>query len=211
MSSPAKLVRLVVVVVALIYSFALYSNGLQFNDQTGRILALLPTASVVCVILWDLYALKSRSIAKFFKRPRIDGLWLLTLRPSPESQIPKGGNRGPIKAYAVIKQSFWSLHITQFTVESTSESISHSWHIPLDGGPVVLNYIYSNVPKERHAERSVRSNGSSAISFRLFTPNELEGTYFTDRYTKGDIEMSLISRRHEFNSFKECDRSVPKA
>jgi len=204
MKRPDTLVKSVVFVVALVYSITIYLSGSELDSAIIKILSFLPTLAVMLLILWDYLALKLPIVRKFMNRPRFDGLWKFSLTPTAESHIPEGGNKGPIPGYMIVKQTFWSLHVTQFTEESASESIAYTWRRSEEGGPVKLSYIYRNKPKAKHLSRSHPSDGSSSIEFRSMSPKVLESTYFTDRYTQGDIELAFLTRDSEFGSYKEC-------
>lgn len=204
MKRPDTLVKSVVLIVAFVYSIAIYVSGIELNSVIVKILSVLPTLAISLLILWDYTALKVPLLRKFTNRPRFDGLWKVSMMPTTESHIPEGGNRGPIPGYMIVKQTFWNLHITQFTEQSASESIAYTWKRSEEGGPVKLSYIYRNMPKAKHLSRSNPSDGCSSIDFRSMSPKVLESTYFTNRYTQGDIDLTHLTRASEFGSYSEC-------
>ena len=120
--------------------------------------------------LGDLWPWRCPLINKTTHRPRIDGLWEVTLTPTAESHIPEAGNRGPIRAYLAISQTYWSLHIRQLTAESGSDSKSFFWEL-LPGADVErLNFLYQNDPLPEHLPRSPRHLGSCSLNTARLVP-----------------------------------------
>ena len=129
----------------------------------------------------------------------------MTLTPTAESHIPEAGNRGPIRAYLVISQTYWSLHIRQLTAESGSDSKSFFWEL-LPGADVErLNFLYQNDPLPEHLPRSPRHLGSCSLNTARLVPDQISGVYFTDRYTQGGMQIRLIDRTKGYTSFQEAD------
>ncbi len=93
-------------------------------------------------------------------RTRIDGLWRVELVPTDESHIPAGGNRGPIPGFLVISQSYWSVYVRQFTVESASRSRAFFWEHPDGAEAETLTFVYENVPQQQYQHRSQRHLGT---------------------------------------------------
>ncbi|WP_231912116.1 hypothetical protein [Rhodococcus sp. HS-D2] len=137
-------------------------------------------------------------------RPRIDGLWEITLTPTKESRIPEGGNRGPIPGYVVITQSYWALHVRQLTAESGSASKSFFWDQAPGDDVDRLSFLYQNDPRPEHRERSHRHLGSCSLNTTRLLPELIHGTYFTDRYTQGEMELRLVDRTKGYTSFREA-------
>lgn len=132
----------------------------------------------------------------------------MALWPTVESHIPKGGNHGPITAYMVISQSYWSLHVRQHTAESGSESRSFFWE-RLPGRDVDrLNFLFQNDPRPEHRSRSPRHLGSCSLDTAKLIPSLIQGVYFTDRYTQGEMKMGFIDRSKGYGSFDEAAAPV---
>jgi hypothetical protein len=49
--------------------------------------------------------------------------------------------------------------------------------------------------------------GACRISLAGLTPRSITGRYYTDRFTAGDMELSLISRSTEHSTFGEAAAS----
>ena len=136
------------------------------------------------------YASEAISVAVFFSGIYESFFWRL----NPFEKTPKLSKKytGIIKsnydkverkATLVIKQTLLSIHITLITDESKSSSLSASIDEIL--GETQLTYCYLNTPKAKCRERSEIHYGTAMLS--LSTSEILEGQYYTDRKTNGDM------------------------
>lgn len=202
------LVRLVVLAVGLAYSVVLVLSGVRLDDPLKAVVSALPAVASALLLLWDAWAWRLPIVHRATHRPRIDGLWEVTLRPTPESHIPMAGSRGPITAYIVITQSYWSLHVRQHTAESGSDSRSFFWERRAGADVAELTFIYENDPRPEHRARSPRHLGVCAIKMANLVPRSMVGTYFTDRYTQGDMRIELVDRTRGYGSFRDASAHV---
>lgn len=128
-----------------------------------------------CSYLWKLKFFKSW----FVQIPNLNGTWKGTLISTWE-----GSN--PIDITLEIKQSLFKISCVMITSESKSESISCDYIIDEDNQKNKLTYIYINKPKSIHRDRSAIHYGSVILEI---DKNTLNGSYWTDRKTIGDIEL----------------------
>ena len=84
-----------------------------------------------------------------------------------------------------IKQTLLSVHVTMITDESKSRSLSASIDEIL--GEMQLTYCYLNTPKSEYRDRSEIHYGTTALS--ISNPKEIDGQYYTDRKTMGDLHF----------------------
>ena len=122
MNNTAKFARLVAVSVSAVWAAALFYSGVDLDGHARRVLAYLPSAIGFLVVAFDLWLWKIPGVAHIAGRPRVYGTWKATLRPSSGSQIPPGGNRGPIIGAMVIEQTFWTTSVRFHTDQSSSKS-----------------------------------------------------------------------------------------
>lgn len=210
MSRPSKPVHYAVLGASLVYSLALYLADLRLDTHLKQGLALLPALAAAVLAAWDLFLWRLPGLARLTKRPRLDGLWRAELHPTQESHIPAGGNRGPIPAYLVIAQTYWSVAVRQYTGESKSDSRASFWQRSPDAAVETLAFLYENNPEQRHQARSPRHLGSCTLDSTNKAPEEMAGVYFTDRYTKGDMTMTLVDRSTGHSSFTAAEAHQPK-
>lgn len=209
MSRPTNLVRWTVVIVGVVYAVALSVSGVRLDGSSKTAVSYLPTAAVGVTVAFDLWLWKLPFALKLHRRPRVDGLWRATLQSDERSLIPDGGERGPIAAYLIIEQTFWSLSTVQLTAESRSDSRAaqilkrnHSTNRRL------LSYTFDNTPVREHIQRSPRSTGACDLAVAAGAPTAIEGHYFTDRFTAGALKAKLIDRTTNYESFDDADAHV---
>jgi hypothetical protein len=95
----------------------------------------------------------------------------------------------PIQTEIKITQTFFNVQVKIKTNESRSHSIGASFDIEKDRGLEQLIYSYINTPKSSVRDRSEIHYGSTLLTFEGFEVNEMEGQYWTDRETTGEITL----------------------
>ena len=201
MDKPAATVRLTTVVVGAAYAGALYISGEHLQAGLKQALSYLPAFAVLAVTLWDVWLWRQPFVHRFARRPVLAGTWRATLKPTADSHIPLGGNRGPIEAYVIITQSYWSISVRQYTVESRSESKAAMWSGGSTSSNKILTFTFANMPKQELESRSRSHPGTAAVDVVGSQPRILSGYYFTDRYTKGDMTLALFDRSVDHPDF----------
>ena len=205
MTKPTSSVRVTVIAVGVVYTLALKVSGVSLDSVAKQVVAALPVLAAGALVVWDLWLWRIPGLHGLTHRPRIDGLWFATLEPTVESHIPKGGNRGPIPAYLVIRQTYWSLAIRQYTRESTSDSRASFWERRSGASWETVAFLFDNTPRQRHQQRSPRHFGACQLDPTEQTPAEMTGTYFTDRYTRGDMSLTHVDRTRGYASFAAAE------
>ena len=209
MSRPHQTARLTAVALGVVYAITLHVSGVALRAEVRTVLRYLPTVAVLGVVIFDVWLWRLPGIQRLAGRPRIDGTWVTTLSPDPESHIPEKGNRGPIDAAVLIEQTYWTIAVTLLTEESRSESTSAAVRRTGDSKQrQALNYTYVNTPKQEHRSRSRPHVGASRLEVAGLTPSCLTGTYWTDRLTAGDMALRRVSRRTDYASLAEVLTAV---
>lgn len=201
MGRPTALARAVTILISSVYSIVLFALGFDLPTWWRFVVSFLPTLTVLGVVGWDLWVWRWPGVQGLVRRPDLRGLWRVSLTPHPDSVIPEGGNRGPIDAFLEIKQSFWAVHLRLYTEQSSSKSTATTWLPAYESSVDNLTFTYDNVPKMSESHRSMRSAGACNLIPASLKPNEIEGTYFTDRFTKGDLTLNLVDRTTGYPSF----------
>jgi len=175
----------------LVWSTVIAVSGIELPTVTEKLLAYVPTLALVVAVAFDLLLWRLPWLRKAHKRPLLRGTWDTVITPHPDSHIPPGGNRGPIYAVTEVEQSFWTMCITMKSDES--ESISRAEQLASDGGSrtrQVLTYTYTNTPTLAVRERSPIHVGATMLSVVGDKPQNMTGTYWTDRLTIGDLNLT---------------------
>ena len=203
MGRPTIAVRWTAFGVSAVYTAVLWLVGLEVDSLT-QFLALLPSLSAAVLIAWDLFLWKLKPFSGFTRRPRLEGLWQVTLTPTSESHIPEGGNTGPIDAYLVVVHTYWSFYGRLLTSESASWSRAHFWGAQ-DGAPTEhLTFTYQNEPRADLEHRSRSHLGSCTLRPETKSPETVTGVYSTDRYTRGDMKLRLVDRSSGYATYDKA-------
>lgn len=208
MGRPISFARTITLVVSAVYSIILFALGFQLPDWWRFAVAFLPTLVILALVAWDLWLWRLPGVQGLTRRPDLRGLWSVRLTPHPGSIIPEGGKRGSISAFLEIKQSFWTVHLRLYTDQSASSSNPTNWLPSSESAVENLTFTYENTPRVNEAPRSTRSVGTCKLVPTSLKPSEVEGSYFTDRFTKGDMALNLIGRTTGFPSYRAASKYV---
>lgn len=159
-------------------------ESIDFNKAIGHI----STTITINVILWTLF-IKWVWKWRFFYPwlvpfPDLSGEWEGKLKSNWKEK-----SLDPISTEVKISQTFFNVQVKIKTNESRSHSIGASFDIDKDRGLEQLIYSYINTPKSCVRERSEIHHGSTLLTFEGFKVNEMEGHYWTDRETTGEIKL----------------------
>lgn len=122
------------------------------------------------------------------KQPDIQGTWKARLvsnwiDPATNQQVL------PIDCVMAVRQTFSSLSARLFTRESNSFLVAHNLVCQNDGVFQLLG-VYQNTPQiALRGQRSEMHYGALLLEVRGDPPTALVGHYWTDRGTKGAIEL----------------------
>jgi hypothetical protein len=152
---------------------------------------LAPIAPAVAVawaglLVFDRYAWRWPGIRKLTGRPGLHGTWHGRL--ASDWVNPKTNERVPPDpdVFLVIRQRFWSISVRQLTKESASASMTASLTSGEDGVHELV-FIYGNKPKQEFRHRSEIHHGAAVLTAPRSVGDGIEGHYFTDRKTCGDL------------------------
>lgn len=117
--------------------------------------------------------------------PNLSGKWKGHLKSNWKNKSLE-----PIQTEVDIKQTFSNIQIKIKTGESKSHSIGASFDIDKERGMQRLIYSYLNTPKLSVRDRSEIHYGTTLLEFDGFKVDEMEGEYWTDRETTGEIILN---------------------
>jgi len=123
------------------------------------------------------------------KRPDLRGTWRGQIEPG---LVPSHASRVPIPAFVVVTQTATSLHVRQFTAESESITLAAAIMDEADDAQALVG-VYRNEPQARLRDKSPIHFG--ALRLRVAGDDELNGDYWTDRNTKGQMALRRISTK----------------
>ncbi|MBR3133730.1 MAG: hypothetical protein IKG42_06760 [Clostridia bacterium] len=91
----------------------------------------------------------------------------------------------------IIKQNLFETKIIFKSNESSSKSITANFYD--EYGTQMLSFGYINNPKAMYKDKSPIHYGLCILEIK--DKNHLEGQYFTDRCTRGDIKLQTVSKK----------------
>jgi hypothetical protein len=178
------IIGLAFIVYAIIFVSFQNLESIDFNQAISDIFKTIS----INVILWLLFvnwAWKWRIWYPWLVPfPNLNGNWEGHLKSNYKNK-----SLDPIPSEVSINQTFFNVQVKIKTGESRSYSTGASFDIDKERGIQQLIYSYLNTPKSSVRERSEIHYGTTLLIFDGFKVDELEGQYWTDRETTGEILM----------------------
>lgn len=185
-------VQALVLVVAGVYLVSYLIRGLPTSELFAPIGAAGAAASLF-VLAFDHFLWRIPRIGrKLSKRPDMRGTWRGRLASNWKN--PDTGQRidPDPEVYLVVRQTFWSVTANLITKESKSCSTTAT--IEDDGcGQYQFVAQYRNTPRASVRDRSEVHHGSFKLDIGGEPVDRLEGYYWTDRNTMGELEFDRRS------------------
>lgn len=186
------LIQSLVLLVAGVYLVSYLIRGLPTSELFAPIGAAGALASLLVLAFDHLLWRIPRIGRKLSKRPDIRGTWRGTL--ASHWVDPATGERiqPDPEVYLVVRQTFWSVTANLMTKESKSCSTTAT--VEDDGcDQYQLVAQYRNTPRASVRERSEVHHGSFKLDIGGEPTDRLEGYYWTDRETMGELSFSARS------------------
>ena len=154
------------------------------------------TISTLLFLAYDRRLWHFRWVRKLTGEPDLRGTWKGTLRSSYKRN---GQAIAPIPFILRVTQTASSIKLTLFTGESTS--VTEQARLAKDNdGRWKVSWTYSNAPRPAVRDRSDRHLGASEV---FIASDGLEGSYYTDRLTRGELDLKEWSKT-EFDSLQQA-------
>lgn len=198
---PGTAARVAATVATGTYTLALRLAGVKLGAGVKSLVSYTPTFVIALFLVLDRWAWRWPVVHRLTGHPYLAGTWRLVLKPSADSCIPEGGNRGPIDAFLIVKQTWFGVHLTQVSRESRSTSLGATFRRAEVADQHVLHYSYLNIPLQQHQPRSSQHFGACTFTMVGRRPLEIDGSYFTGRLTRGDIGAALLDRKSDVISY----------
>jgi hypothetical protein len=180
---------LAIATFCLLYWIKLENNILSLKET----ISVFSSTATINIIVWGVFisiGWKWKIFRKWLvQMPYLAGDWkgeLISNSPLSDGK--------PIPTQIKITQNFFNIQVSIKTGESKSKSISASFDIDIDRGLQRLIYSYHNTPKASVRERSALHYGTTILEFDGFEVTELQGNYWTDRETTGEIKFEKVKK-----------------
>lgn len=176
----------IILVAAGLWGLSLLLEGVLIPDGWYRPFSMVVGVLMLLLaafdtVLWRLPFLQGWLV----KRPDLRGTWRATIESrwmNPETRK----SPDPIEGYMVVRQSFSSISLRLMTDESRSEMLGAEI-LRSDDGTYRVVGVYRNEPKLSVRHRSPIHNGGLVLQVTGAPAVGLEGTYWTDRDSSGEI------------------------
>jgi hypothetical protein len=173
--------------IAAIWFSALRAQGSAVPSSFWSPLSLVVTALSVLLLVWDFHLWRLPFLHPWpVERPVLRGTWKGTF-----TGVGPGVPAGPRPIYFAVEQTFWSVRVRTFTTESRSASVVASL-AELDGEFLLVS-VYRNDPRLLLQDRSRSHAGVVSLWVHGPKPERLSGSYWTNRDTKGELELERVS------------------
>lgn len=125
------------------------------------------------------------------RRPHLAGTWRGVLRSTWKDE--SGATKPEIECFVVVSQTYSTISVRLYTVESQSKSITS--RILSDDGVYVLESTYLNEPKLPKQDKSHMHYGAMRLNVARAKQPTLTGVYWTQRGSVG--ELSLVDHNDD--------------
>lgn len=173
------------IVYATIFLLTQNLDSIDFHKAITHV----STTISINIILWMIFIAWAWKWKIFYPWlvpfPNLSGDWVGTIKSNwKEKELE------PIPIEVSITQNFFNVQVRIKTSESRSYSIGASFDIDNERGFQQLFYTYLNTPKAGVRERSEIHYGSTNLNFDGFKVTKMDGEYWTDRETTGEITLT---------------------
>jgi hypothetical protein len=173
------------IVYSIIFLLTQNLDSIDFHKAITHV----STTISINIILWMIFIVRGWKLKIFYPWlvpfPNLSGDWEGTIMSNwKEKELE------PIPIEVSITQNFLNVQVRIKTKESRSYSIGASFDIDNERGFQQLFYTYLNTPKAGVRERSEIHYGSTILNFDGFKVTKMDGEYWTDRETTGEITLT---------------------
>lgn len=161
-------------------------SGQGVSQIPLRIYSITGMLTALAFALWERYIWRWKIVRYFTGVPLISGTWRGVLK---SSYIGADGSTAALIPTAIyVSQSASKLTVTLFTGESKSVS-EQAKLIHDEDGRWRLSWQYINTPRPGVRGRSERHKGAAEVYIGAQPGEGLEGSYYTDRRTDGELRF----------------------
>jgi len=173
-------------VAVAIWAILLMISGVTLSLPLLRPFSTVTGAVAFLLVVFDRWLWRVQVLHPWFVNvPNIRGVWkgmLFSNWLNPET----GETIEPIECFMVIRQTYTTLSMRLLTKESASKVLAAQIVCEPDGIYSVFA-VYTNEPKHSVRDRSPIHFGGLTLHVQGTPPNMLDGHYWTDRATQGQL------------------------
>jgi len=186
----------------------LVAEGVSLPNGFFRPATTVLGAVVLLIGAFDKWLWRLRIVHPWFvAAPNLQGTWkgeVLSTWADPTTGKPLP----PIESYLAIRQSFSTIRVRLITRDSTSDLLVGNLTRLQEGGFSIVG-TFLNVPRILVRNTSPIHRGSLVLNVRNNTRPVLEGDYWTDRLTCGELHFTARSFKL-FENFEQATKATFK-
>jgi hypothetical protein len=191
---PALYTTAALVVVVLLGLTAMRGHAPQSASEWLSPIGPAVTVAATGLWLFDRVIWRWPGIRRLHGRPVLHGTWHGGLAsdwvdPKTNQRIPPDPN-----VFLVVRQRFWHVTVRLLTKESSSSSMLANIKADPDGVHQLI-YVYANTPRPDVRHRSELHYGAVVLGAPRDANQGVEGHYFTDRNTRGEMRFHTRFKR----------------
>jgi hypothetical protein len=199
-------VKALIGLVAVIWIVVVFAQGNPVPLDYVKAFSYVVTGVSFALLSWERWLWSWRIFRPWLTtRPDLRGTWRGHLVSNWADPITKKG-RGEIEAYLVVRQTYSTIDVRLLAAESASVTLSAN--IVADGeGIHTVAVVYRNTPRALLRNRSPMGHGGMLLYVRGLPIHQLDGEYWTDRETKGELDFRFRSSElcHDFDQAQKAD------
>lgn len=192
-------VKALMAFVVVMTAAVLFLQGVRVGAKSlYSAFSYVVTGVTFLLAAWEKYLWHIWPFFYLQKEPDLRGTWKGQISSNyvdPNTQVRKP----PIEVYVVVRQTCWTIDVRLFSAESSSVTLSGS--LFSDSANVfTLACTYRNTPTVLRRQRSPISHGGLLLYVRGSPIHQLDGEYWTDRGTVGEMLLTGRSKQqaHDF-------------
>lgn len=187
------LIRGIVVITSIVFVVGSWATTGAPNTSLFSFFSLAVFSCTVLLLLWDRWIWKWKIAQAIPGVNRdISGTWEARLESFWTDPVT---NKCPVPktVYVVIRQTSSTASVTLISDESKSKSSLARVVKEIDSW--LLHYVYTNEPRLEVRGHSPIHHGSAVLSVTGSPVKRLEGSYWTDRESKGRLSLTARSKK----------------
>jgi hypothetical protein len=207
-----RYIKAIVYLTVLVWTIVLYVNHAAIALAWLRYVSTAVALVLYAVMAFDLWLWKLSFLHGWVvKRPVIEGTWKVEMR-STWKEAATGVGMPPIAGFMVVRQTLSTLSMRLMTAESSSELVGTEIVCSADGLYCVSG-VYRSEPRLQVRDRSPIHYGAVWLRVIVEPTKKLIGHYWTDRDTKGEMELSEKQNEkfQDFQSARDYYEALHKA
>ena len=194
-------VQVVLFIAVIVWAALLFLEGVTLKPSYLKPFSITVVVVILILLAFERWLWRIRPVARALHRPVLKGTWKGQLS-STWKDSTTGQRIEPIDVFLAVRQTYSAISLRVMTSESISKSLVASLDASRDD-VATISSTYQNVPRLLVRDRSSIHHGALMLEVTGQPAKQLQGCYWTDRDTKGELVLNSHSRKL-FTTFNEA-------